>query len=568
MQHLQVWGRLGLVLVFISGMSMAPVGAAQPADAVPDSASVVVRWKTPQATLDKLAQFVDAVQPGFGTAMKAGAIPALGNQISIPELTGVDVNQDFWLIVFAESGETPSVVFAITAKDTAAVEEALGDDFETFISGKIVFYSQDEEALGKVRDLVSGKGTPLWSKVDGASKKLFDSSDLSVLVNVRQLVTEFEDELDEAEPKLNALFDQIENAMPEPQRAQMAPMFEMYGDVAKAAIQCARDSTGLALGVTFTKAAIRYEGRLQVNDGTSTASFLVRQQPAALTLLNRLPANQSVYFGVKAELSELIQWSMKITSGMMKPQSDEDQARLAAAIKELSSVKVDEMAGFIDLAASSPAFRGGSVAIMTPTKRMREISHMLVKAMAKIESPTLTQTTMLEAGFDKIGGVELDRITVKQEVDAAQDPLGMMTRVQKVMFGEDGMRQVSMYQPNRVLQISGGGKSEMQSFLTTLDATPAATSPVATARKRFSEKANVIVLLDVARIISNVAKVVAKEASLPIDVAAIEAIKLDPTYLGYAITCEPTAIRSEFEVPVTQAQNIAKVVAPLIRAAQ
>jgi len=567
MQRFRVWGTLGLAFWLAGWSVVSTVHAAQPADGVPDSASLVVRWKAPRTTADKLADFVDAVQPGFGGFVKAG-LPAAGDPIGIPGLGGVDLSQDIWLIVFAESGgEPPSVVFMVTAKDVEALKDALDDKYESHTADKLVIYSEDEEALGKVRDQLKSKDSALFSKIDVASKKLLDTSDLSLLVNVRQLTEEFEDELKEAEPQIDAFLDQISNAIPDAQRDQLAPVFEMYGELAKASLQCARDSNSVALGITFSKAAIRYESRLQVTEKSAMAGFLAKQSPAALGLLGRLPANQAIYFGVKADMAGLIDWSMKLTKGMMKL-SDEDSAKMDEAVKELGKLKYDEMAGYLNINSAAPAFRSGSVMQVTPTKRMRELSHTMLKAMSKVELPGMTQTTTLEPGAEKIGGVEVDRITIKQEADGSNDPLGIQEKIQKILFGDDGMQQLAMYQPNRVLQIMGGGKTELQSLITTLDATPSTGSAVAAARQKLAEKANLVALIDLARLIINGAKLAASDGGLPIDVSALEALKLDPSFIGVSVTCEPTAVRSQLEIPVAQAQNIAKIIAPLVKAAQ
>lgn len=77
---------------------------------VPDSVSVVMRVKAPQAAFGKLGDFAEVVQPGVGAVVK-GNLAMLGLVISNPTLAGVDVEKDWWAIVFAEPRQQPVLVF-------------------------------------------------------------------------------------------------------------------------------------------------------------------------------------------------------------------------------------------------------------------------------------------------------------------------------------------------------------------------------------------------------------------------------------------------------------------------
>ena len=552
---------LWLVLWSLSWCAASVVLAADPADAVPDSASAVVRWKAPQATLAKLADYANAVQWGYGEFV-TDILPELGRFLENPGFAGVDIEKDWWAIVFAESGEKPAVVFVIPVTDAKAVEDALPDHFEFHTADKLAIFSDNEDALDKVRERLGGKGKALWSKIDAASKKLFDASDVSVLVHVRQLAEEFETELEQAEPQLNALIDQITAAMPEAQRSQIAPAFDMYRVLGKAALQGVQDSHSHTLGITISKETIRFEDRLQVEAGTPTAKFLGSQPTGDLSLMSRLPANKAAYFGTKVDMAGMIDWSMNMTKTMLLANtSDEQKAQLDAAIKQMHGLKYGEMAGYIDLdPKSAGAMRAGSVSEVTPGERMREISRTMLKAMGKIQSIGFTQTTTLEPAAEKIGGVEVDRITIKQEVDPTADPLGFQKKFRDILFGAAGMQQLAMYQPQRALQTFGGGTTELQGLVTALSSTPSKEAPTAAARKRFFEKANVVVLVDVARLIVNGVTLAAREEAIPVDAETLDGLKLSPSFIGFAIACEPTAARSQVEIPIAQAQGIADVV--------
>ena len=559
---------LWLALGSFSLLFVSIARADEPSDAVPESASVVLRVKAPQTTLGNLGDFVDAVQPGVGPVVK-GNLAMLGLAISNPGLAGVDIEKDWWAIVFAESQQKPALVFVVPATDANAVKNALPPGFEFHSADKLAIYSDNAEALGKVRDRVSGKGTGLWSKIDASSKKLFEASDLSVLINLRQLTKTFESELQQAEPQLDGFLNQLSGAVSDAQRAQMIPILDMYRVLGKSAVQGVRDSHSLTLCASFSKAAIRFEDRVQVGEGTATAKFFAAQPTSDLSLMSRLPANKLAYFGEKMDMAGMVDWSMSLSKSWLGNSSDEQKAQFDAAAKEMRGLKWNEMAGYFGLdPESNGAMRGASVTEVTPTSRMRELSHKTMKVMSDIQTPGFKQTMKLEPAAEKIGGVEVDRITLQQEVDPSLDPLGMQKKIRDVLFGEGGMQSLVMYQPTRSLQTVGGGKSEMEDLVKSLGSTASNDAVRAAARKRVSEKANVVVLVDVARLMVSGIKLAAREKVIPIDASVLDGLQLQPSFIGGAVACEATAAGAQLEIPVAQAQGIAKIVMLVMQGAR
>lgn len=550
-----------ILVLSLSWLSVSIVSAADPFDAVPDSASVVLRLKTPQATLGRLADYVNVVQPGFGEAIR-GNLPALGLLISNPALAGVDVEKDWWAIVFAESRQKPAVVFVIPTTDADAVKEVLPPGWQFHAADKLAIYSDDEVALSKVRDRVSGKGTALWSKADAASKKLFDASDVSTFVNLRQLSQAFANELDQAEPALDGFLNQISAVFPDQQRTQMAMIFEVYRSLGNAAVQGVRDSNSLTMGVKFSKDTIRFEDRLQVGEGTKTAKFLSQQPTSDFSLLAQLPADKLAYFGAKADMQGMIDWSMKLTKSMLANGTEEQQAAFDNAAKDMRELKWDQLVGYFDLDPNGEgALRGGSVSVVAPTDKLREITQVMLKVVGGMQLPGFKQTITVESTSAKIGGLPVDQMTLKQEVDESADPLGIQKKMIGVLHGPDGMKQFMLFQPKRSLQTIGGDVAQLEALVKSLGASPVKDSTVAVARQSYAEKANVIGLADVARLIGNGVKIAAREKLLPEGVAAmIDELQLQPSFMGFSIACESTAASAQCEIPAVQAQGIAKVV--------
>ncbi len=554
-----------VLVLSVSCLSLSHAVAAEALDVVPDSASVVLRLKTPQATLGRLADYVNVVQPGFGEAIR-GNLPALGLLISNPSLAGVDAEKDWWAIVFIEGRQKPMVVFVVPTTDAQAVKEVLPSGWQFHAVDKLAIYSEDEAALNKVRDRVIGKGTSLWSKTDAVSKKLFDASDVSTFINLKQLTQAFANELDQAEPSLDGFLAQMSALIPDQQRTQMAMVLDVYRSLGKVAVQGVRDSNSLTMGLKFSKDAIRFEDRLQVAEGTKTAKFLSLQPTSDFSLLAQLPADKSVYFGAKADMQGMIDWSMKLTKSMLANGTDEQKAAFDKSAKDMRDLEWDQIGGYFDLDASGEgALRGGTVSEVTPTDKLREITKVMMNAVGAMQLPGFKQTITMESTSARIGGLPVDQLTLKQEVDESADPLGIQKKMMAVLHGPDGMKQFMLFQPKRSLQTIGGDVVQLETLVKTLGASPVKDSAVAVARKSYTEKANIIALADVARLIGNGVKIAAREQVLPAGAsAAIDDLKLQPSFLGMSIACEPTAVSAQFEIPAVQAQGIAKIVTTIM----
>ena len=128
--------------------------AAGPLDLIPADVTAVIRLKSPEATIGKVGNFANAVQPGLGF-MVQGQAPGLGVVISNPTLGGVDLKQDWYVAVFAVKGAEPSVVFIIPATDVKALQGGVGDSFTFASKDSWVAYSQDEAVMELVEECIS-----------------------------------------------------------------------------------------------------------------------------------------------------------------------------------------------------------------------------------------------------------------------------------------------------------------------------------------------------------------------------------------------------------------------------
>ena len=471
----------GLICSFFL-LTFAQANAALPTDAVPESASIIFRWKAPEDSWGRLADIVDAVQPGFGGVVRS-YLPATGQLFGVENMKGVNLDQDIWTIVFTEPQSMPTIVIILTAKDVEAFKKGLPEDYHVHVSDKVIAYSDDQDSLSEIVSRIDGKGKPLFSVIDANSVKTFESGDLSILVNVKQLVEDFADELKEAPTQIDSFIDQIAQIMPADQQSRMSAIFDVYRQLGKAAITCVHDMNSYTGAVTFSKSSIRYEDRLQISEGTATSQFLATQPATNLTLINRLPADKAIYLGTKFDMSNMIEWSMKITRQMFADLKAEQLEAFDKAVKDMSRLKYGESAVYADIVSKLPAFRVGTVYEVNPSDRLREITHTMVQAIGELRIPPMTQKTKVEKGIDKIDGIEVDRITTKQEFDENAPGIDVQKKMQKLFFGEEGMQQLILFPTNRTLQVFGSSVADLRDFVTAVNSKSASEPVIAEARK-------------------------------------------------------------------------------------
>ena len=192
-------GRGLLFGVIVAGLLLAATRAdAQPRPLAlfPSDADVVIRLKSPDATIEKLAELGEAIQPGTGSMIRDNAI-FLGQGISNPSLTGVDQSRDWYIVAFTQVDAPPKVVFAIPGIDTDDMVAALGDDMTTAVHDDWVLYTNESE-LPEVPE--AGEG--LMTVLSDAARTTIDSSELSVVLNVAHLTETYGEQLEAFENQI------------------------------------------------------------------------------------------------------------------------------------------------------------------------------------------------------------------------------------------------------------------------------------------------------------------------------------------------------------------------------
>ena len=558
-------------LILFSSLAAQAEG---PLDLIPKDASVVVRVKSPQATIAKVAGFVNAVQPGMGFVVQSQAA-ALGVGISNPTMGGVDLRNDWYIAVFTVKNAEPAVVFLVPAtkgtEDRSGVDqmkEAVGDQFTFASKDNWVAYSMDEAVIELVEDCIDDAGESV--ALDRRSNEVFDNSDISVFVNIGATVGTYEDELKAGEEQIDIALEgigaELQNA---DQGFNLAPIMEIYGQMARGALQGVRDSDALTVGVTVDSDALVIEELLLVEADSGSDKFLQSHPTDELAVLNRLPQDKLGYFAMHGDFTALAKWGMEFAVKVMGDNDDtadvkEKLEKISATMNEIEFGSAAWAFGLGD--GDKGILEGYAISQATPAAKVQELSRLMGQGY-NINVPGVKQEFSVEKGAEKYGDLSADIIRIKQEFDETADPLGVQKKLQSVLYGDNGIEQrVVVKDENHVVQTFGGGKAAMEELIEAAGSADASSdSAVGKARSGLMEKANVVGLIDLPNLALKIGRAaLANEdiaANAPVKLKHLEGITVPASFIGFAAGTEAQGVRFRTEIPSKTFQNFAQIAA-------
>lgn len=543
-----------------------PLAAAETAlDAISSDVGVVLRVKNPKATVDKVADFINQVVPGVGDQVRAQS-DAIGVAISNPTLAGVDRESDWWLAVYPRGGEQePAVVFVVPGSDLKAMKEALGESYKFIEHGKFGVYSDDADINDKTAALLKGTGKSITTAIDKDSLAVFDKGDVSVFINVARIYTVYKDQIIEGRERLTQELENVPSEVPGTPGINPKMMADVALQVVNAVLQGLEDTKSCTIAGMISNEGLAFEDLVRVADGSKTDKLLQKSPPNPLSSLAALPAGGLGYFGFHAELSELMQFGLRMLAGMVDPKEIKG---FEAGLAEMQKLKYGAIVSSFGLgSAEEGAIRSVSLTEVSDPSKLRSLSAALMKAAGTIETGGMKQTYSVKADAEKLGENPVDLLTVKVEPAEGSDPANgeMLDRFMKVLYGPEGMITRTVYLKDKVVQANGGGKAALEKALAALDNKSEAVgsaAPFQQARGRLAEKANLVVLFDLPGTAAKVIELVVESGAVavPLSPEAIKGLDLKPSFVGLSLATEAQGLRVKTSIPTEQAQGIAKIV--------
>lgn len=308
------------VLFMFVAVSTSTAIAVDVVDAIPESASFVIRLKNPEQLGKKIENYLNS--------FKAVGVPDLSDLTSdAPEF--VDWQQGIWIIGFAVTRSLPPCVMIGVVKDVEKANEKNDgkpgpDGHVNKVIGNFFVGSDDDESLKIIEKCLANEVPRLWPRVDDAARQLFDASDISVFVNVPKAAEIFAEDLAQLQLKLDVWIENFCDDMVDETRAVADVFFGPVRQTMKLALKFIRDTTALTAGITITADTLRYEDRWQFKEGSPTSTALAGAGPRDLALMTRFPEKQLAYFDARIDFRPLVNWWLNLAeAGVLRKGSDE-----------------------------------------------------------------------------------------------------------------------------------------------------------------------------------------------------------------------------------------------------
>ena len=545
-----------LLPCLIVGFGMTAAAQDPPLEQFTNDVDVIMKLKEPDRSIEHVADMVNEIQPGLGQMVEQYA-SSLGMLVANPTMTGVDQTKDWYVGVYSNEQNPPTVVFAIPATEAEEMQDALGDSVVTVVHGGYVFYTENEYEIPTVT-----AGKTAMDEMTDAARTVFSSGDVSLFVNVDHLTAVYEEQISLGQEQVSVGLDQMRAILAQGSGMNMDAIIDMYGSMAECIFQGLDDARSLTVAVNVGEEGVLIDEHLEFASSSTTSDFLGGMPTSEMANLEKLPAGSAFYYGVSGGVKELTKWGFEISAAMF--QSNEDREKLGEILDSMEGLEFGPMVVSMSIGSvEGGLFKVAGIAEASPGDEVREAMRSATKSMQDIEFEGIgfRQEATIEEDAETYGNHTADIVTIKQEYDAAMDPTGMQQKMQQIMFGSDGMQSRMLYLDDKYLTTMGGGQDAMRDLLAQIESSTS--NDLGPARKSLLEESNFLVLIDLPSLTGQVLAAVAESEEIPIpipvDRSTIESLNIVPSYLGFSMGAEPDSLRFRTSIPITQMQGIAKL---------
>ncbi len=547
--------RVSLILLSICCAGLhATVGFAQdnPLGFFSKDVGVIVRLREPDQTFEKVAKFVERVQPGVGPVVQDQQEPLLGKLSSNPTLTGADQTRDWYVGVYAIENEPPTVVFAVPTTNSGDFVSALGTNFQTRQEKNWVIYT-DAATLPAVSASESA-ATALSKEIQ---TRLADG-DLTVYVNARHLTSVYSTQIKLLQEKVQESLTQLSALSVQP-GINAEGIAKMYGSMIEGFFQSVQDSDTVGLSLSLSEKDLIISHQTDFKSDSVSAKFLANNPQSSFDDLARLPSGWPIYSGVSCDTRGLIEWGTQFSTSLYEV-PPEKQAQLEKALKIDSDVKFGSFVSAADVSPTvNDALRQVSIYEISPASKYRESIYDLQAAVGNLKNGLMEQTMTIQRDAESFGAYKGDIITVKQEYTAEGDPTGVTTKMLDVLTGPDGVVTRNVSLQDKFVNTVGGGKRLMEQTITAIEEKK--TNRIAKFREGLPPTGNFLLLIDLPGTIARGVKLASKveDSPLMVNPDAVDNLGLTPSYISFVAGSKGDTATSQLRIPVEQVVGIAKV---------
>jgi hypothetical protein len=464
----------------------------------------------------------------------------------------VDQKQDWYVAVFAHEDSDPAVLFAIPSNDTTAFEEALPQKLTRYSSDGWVFYSEQADAVERIKAGKPAREAAIESEISDAARKVFDGGDLSVFINADHLAQVYR-------KQIKAAADELASGPAQLPGVPGVPTGDL-ADLAGKGQSLLEDSRSVTLALVFNATGINLESYMDFRPDSEMGRLLDAHDGTSLATISQLPADSLLYLGLNGGLfggAEKL-----LGAAAAAPQADaETQRKLESLQKAVADVTYKSLAFDFSLGdAETGLVRSVGIVEAEPVAKIRDFARESTALMnVKADESGVEVEAEYEPEAETVGQHKVDVQSLRVSVDPNVNPFGgIVEQVMTALCGPDGAQTRYVFWDDKYLQSIGGGTDALAAALERIDGRQANATPEH--RKELLADPDVLLLIDVQRIIRAALKAVDASPNLPIpvDPDLIAGDDPAPSYIGFTLSTEADAVRTRLQLPGQQVQAIVR----------
>lgn len=482
--------RFNVVLALLFSLCAVSSAAAEesPISVIPAQSAVVVRFTSPDATIDKVADFLDQLQAGGqrrDPAVVEGAKNfAWGDHVrslkdTLGDLFGdaVDLKREWWLFCREMPDADLSIGMVLPATDTELLQASFakvstrGSDHQSIVHHSWVICGAPEE-VDAARLCLSGTGKSIETRLNAEGLAVFNSADVGVLVDLKRLMTNSDGTAENPDeiPEVAEIVEGVSSALKEFFAGWLSfeisdsdhsskILDQIVAAVAKAFVQGINDTEFLAISLAMDEDEIRFEHYLAVKADSATAAVLRASPGSEIPSLSSLPASSAVYLGFGGNQKSLAAWVTETKKAIVTSIEPDLAASFDKALNDTEKLNFGSYVMAIPMRpVDQGILRWLSITEVDDPQRARELGVQWKSILDKLTAGEDEGNPVPVESTDMYGEYSADVLSYPKGTAFPYEDDEIGQAAEKLLFGPDGIATRTVYLNDRIVESFGGSK--------------------------------------------------------------------------------------------------------------
>lgn len=553
--------RAAICLLLLAGTCSITQADENPGDWFPDDAIVVVRVRQPKATMAKVVSFVYSVAPLYAPLLLSSESDIL-DFTNNPLFKATDLDHDFWWAMFSdEAGEAVSAFILRTRDDDELFKELKVEDAAECVlrHGEHVVIVTAKPTLDQIQKRIDGQGTSWRKSMSPEQRKTFETGDLSVYVNTRNVYANIRKNADD-DAVAHREFRNFLTQMLFDAYDEEAILTFVSREILEKSAEAIVDAAGVTISATVDHTGIETEILIDHDLDQEKG----KREPHALSnfqVLHRMPPDRQCYVAGTAPIPSPAGWFLNVID--VDSHDDKDAPTLTEQGKiqrRLRKLKYGQWSAAFSLPTiTSPEFRLDEVAEIENPQAHRLMNNNLAIIQTHFKEFREKRAYELLDSVEQFGDrtADVHRVTYKKTVEENAD-------AHAKIYGRNGLVSRCVYDDNLFVNTIGGGKQAMQDALQRTHATDIPELPpgLAATSSKLPENGSFILLLDAASAFASLTQLETDVANHEGELGeiintGIRMAEQQQSYCGVGLALERDRARLKVYIPITQAKVFA-----------